>query len=66
MLLSVPGPIKGMYCFSVEGHGTTDGPLSAGVLGWCRKSYFSAEANGSPVVDLIVSTRHVELHLCNF
>ncbi|ADV21062.1 hypothetical protein CNBC3860 [Cryptococcus gattii WM276] len=35
VLLSVPGPIKGMYWFSVEGQGTTDGPLSAGVLGWC-------------------------------
>ncbi|WVO19911.1 uncharacterized protein IAS62_001201 [Cryptococcus decagattii] len=34
-MITVPGPIKGMYCFSVEGHGTTDGPLSAGVLGWC-------------------------------
>ncbi|ODO07256.1 hypothetical protein L198_00835 [Cryptococcus wingfieldii CBS 7118] len=33
VLLSVPGPIKGMYWFSVQGEG--DGPMSAGVLGWC-------------------------------
>lgn len=65
VLLRVPGPIRRMYWFSVEGQGTTDGPLNAGVLGWCRKLYISAEANSSPVVDLIVSTRHVELHLCN-
>lgn len=64
VLLSVPGPIKGMYWFNVEGQGTTDGPLSAGVLGWCCKLYPSAEANSSPFVDLVVSTRHIELHLC--
>lgn len=45
VLLSVPGPIKGMYWFSVEGHGITDGPLSAGVLGWCCKSDPSTKAN---------------------
>ncbi|EIW72771.1 hypothetical protein TREMEDRAFT_26328 [Tremella mesenterica DSM 1558] len=32
VLLSVPGPIKGLYWFSIDG---TDGPLSAGVTGWC-------------------------------
>ncbi|KAK4688002.1 hypothetical protein P7C73_g2118, partial [Tremellales sp. Uapishka_1] len=35
VLLSVPGPIKGLYWFSVEAEGSSDGPLSAGVLGWC-------------------------------
>ncbi|XAO23241.1 hypothetical protein I312_102019 [Cryptococcus bacillisporus CA1280] len=35
VLLRVPGPIRRMYWFSVEGQGTTDGPLNAGVLGWC-------------------------------
>lgn len=54
VLLSVPGPIKGMYWFSVEGQGTTEGPLSAGVLGWCCKLYSSADANSSPFVDLII------------
>ena len=35
VLLSVPGPIKGLYWFSVENQGGQDGPLQAGVLGWC-------------------------------
>ncbi len=35
VLLSVPGPIKGLYWFSVENQGGQDGPLHAGVLGWC-------------------------------
>jgi hypothetical protein len=33
VLLSVPGPIKGLYWFSVENDGGDE--LSAGVLGWC-------------------------------
>lgn len=36
VLLSVPGPIKGLYWFSVS---TEEGDeLSAGVLGWCSRS----------------------------
>ena len=35
VLLSVPGPIKGLYWFSVDG---TDGPFTAGVTGWCSES----------------------------
>ncbi|WVN85416.1 uncharacterized protein L203_100562 [Cryptococcus depauperatus CBS 7841] len=35
VLLSVPGPIKGMYWFSIENEQTGNGKLSAGVLGWC-------------------------------
>ncbi|WWD17867.1 hypothetical protein CI109_102311 [Kwoniella shandongensis] len=36
VLLSVPGPIKGLYWFSVQGlEGDEDGPMTAGVLGWC-------------------------------
>lgn len=35
VLLSVPGPIKGLYWFSVKGE---DGEsISAGVLGWCSE-----------------------------
>ncbi|WVR05907.1 hypothetical protein IAU60_002933 [Kwoniella sp. DSM 27419] len=33
VLLSVPGPIKGLYWFSVKGE--EGGPMNAGVLGWC-------------------------------
>ncbi len=35
VLLSVPGPIKGLYWFSVAGEQSGEGNLSAGVLGWC-------------------------------
>lgn len=40
VLLSVPGPIKGLYWFSVPGEQDTDqaGALSVGVLGWCSES----------------------------
>lgn len=33
VLLSVPGPIKGLYWFSVRGENGES--ISAGVLGWC-------------------------------
>jgi hypothetical protein len=33
VLLSVPGPIKGLYWFSVDNANGDE--LSAGVLGWC-------------------------------
>jgi hypothetical protein len=36
VLLSVPGPIKGLYWFSVKGE--EGGSISAGVLGWCSES----------------------------
>jgi hypothetical protein len=36
VLLSVPGPIKGLYWFSVQGQDGNE-PLSAGVLGWCSQ-----------------------------
>jgi hypothetical protein len=36
VLLSVPGPIKGLYWFSVAGEDGSE-PLSAGVLGWCSE-----------------------------
>lgn len=36
VLLSVPGPIKGLYWFSVKGE--EGGSISAGVLGWCSMS----------------------------
>ena len=35
VLLSVPGPIKGLYWFSVPGEVSGMGKLTAGVLGWC-------------------------------
>jgi hypothetical protein len=39
VLLSVPGPIKGLYWFSVRTE--VGDELSAGVLGWCSQSLFS-------------------------
>lgn len=36
VLLSVPGPIKGLYWFSVKGEEGES--ISAGVLGWCSES----------------------------
>ncbi|ORY23198.1 hypothetical protein BCR39DRAFT_549724 [Naematelia encephala] len=36
VLLSVPGPIKGLYWFSVPGETSGVGDLTAGVLGWCE------------------------------
>ncbi|ORX35982.1 hypothetical protein BD324DRAFT_570172, partial [Kockovaella imperatae] len=36
VLLSVPGPIKGLYWFQVDGQHTGSGPLKSGVLGWCE------------------------------
>jgi len=36
VLLSVPGPIKGLYWFSVEND--LGDEISAGVLGWCSMS----------------------------
>ncbi len=38
VLLSVPGPIKGLYWFSVASEQSGEGNLSAGVLGWCGMS----------------------------
>ena len=38
VLLSVPGPIKGLYWFSVISQ-DNGGALSAGVLGWCSTSH---------------------------
>lgn len=35
VLLSVPGPIKGLYWFSVEGEQSGLGRMNIGVLGWC-------------------------------
>ena len=35
VLLSVPGPIKGLYWFSVNGDVSGMGKLTSGVLGWC-------------------------------
>jgi len=37
VLLSVPGPIKGLYWFSVEND--IGDEISAGVLGWCSMSF---------------------------
>jgi hypothetical protein len=37
VLLSVPGPIKGLYWFSVKTE--VGDELSAGVLGWCSMSF---------------------------
>jgi len=36
VLLSVPGPIKGLYWFSIPAEVSGMGKLSAGVLGWCE------------------------------
>jgi hypothetical protein len=38
VLLSVPGPIKGLYWFSIEGEQSGQGQMTVGVLGWCRGS----------------------------
>lgn len=38
VLLSVPGPIKGLYWFSIQGEQSAEGDMTAGVLGWCCKS----------------------------
>lgn len=35
VLLSVPGPIKGLYWFSIEGEQSGQGPMTVGVTGWC-------------------------------
>ncbi|KAL7420910.1 hypothetical protein Q5752_004864 [Cryptotrichosporon argae] len=35
VLLSVPGPIKGLYWFAVSNEQSAAGDLKAGVLGWC-------------------------------
>ena len=37
VLLSVPGPIKGLYWFRVDNDNGDE--LSAGVLGWCSMSF---------------------------
>jgi hypothetical protein len=45
VLLSVPGPIKGLYWFSVEGEQSGQGNMNVGVLGWCCKySHFLLRA----------------------
>ena len=41
VLLSVPGPIKGLYWFSVANEQSGEGNLSAGVLGWCGKFFLT-------------------------
>ena len=38
VLLSVPGPIKGLYWFSVDAEVSGIGKLTSGVLGWCCES----------------------------
>lgn len=38
VLLSVPGPIKGLFWFSIDGEQSQNGPMTAGVLGWCSES----------------------------
>lgn len=38
VLLSVPGPIKGLFWFSIDGEQSENGPMTAGVLGWCSES----------------------------
>lgn len=38
VLLSVPGPIKGLYWFSIEGEQSGQGKMTVGVLGWCCES----------------------------
>lgn len=37
VLLSVPGPIKGLYWFSIQAEQTGEGNMNVGVLGWCCK-----------------------------
>lgn len=38
VLLSVPGPIKGLYWFAVPAEVSGIGKLTAGVLGWCGEN----------------------------
>ena len=58
VLLSVPGPIKGLYWFSVDGEQSGMGQLKSGVLGWCGES----KRNGGSSRGF--SRRYVQLHLC--
>jgi hypothetical protein len=44
VLLSVPGPIKGLYWFSVPAEVSGMGKLTAGVLGWCGQSMPTSSA----------------------
>lgn len=37
VLQSVPGPIHGMYWFSIPGESTGNGRLLGGVMGWCSE-----------------------------
>jgi hypothetical protein len=61
VLLSVPGPIKGLFWFSVDGAGGVDNQpgqgLSAGVLGWCSESFCVLRIPAFPciVVVLVIS-----------
>jgi hypothetical protein len=41
VLLSVPGPIKGLYWFSVQGEQSGQGNMNVGVLGWCCKLFLA-------------------------
>ncbi|WVQ85558.1 hypothetical protein IAT38_007724 [Cryptococcus sp. DSM 104549] len=58
VLLSVPGPIKGMYWFGVEGL-DGDQPLSAGVLGWCMTDTSNctyAPLSDNPYLSTMINT----------
>ncbi|KAK8865944.1 hypothetical protein IAR55_001093 [Kwoniella newhampshirensis] len=57
VLLSVPGPIKGLYWFSVKG--TDDQPLTAGVLGWCYTQTSNctyAPLSSNPYLSTMINT----------
>lgn len=75
VLLSVPGPIKGLYWFSVPAEVSGMGKLSAGVLGWCGESISLLIPNSLPYPTSMfnnlgmganVRTRHFQLHLRPF
>jgi hypothetical protein len=65
VLLSVPGPIKGLYWFSIEGEQSGQGKMTVGVLGWCCESACSgaSKKNGADSGD---SDRDCKLYLCSF
>lgn len=55
VLLSVPGPIKGLYWFSVRTE--VGDELSAGVLGWCSMSPISSFSQGTRKRTLTISDK---------
>ena len=71
VLQSVPGPIRGMFWFSIPGESTGSSRMLGGVMGWCSESFLLPGCMGEREQAELVSYgadvnsgRIRQLHLC--